>query len=255
MTENKIRELLKALKEDRISLDEAYKNLKDYPFQEMGFAKIDHHRSIRKGFPEVVLCQGKKLDHILKISQGYQKKSSTIMLTRATPRIYLEIEKNFDSQNVKLQFYEDASIILIGQPYPVETQGTILVLTGGTADIMVAEEAAVTAEIMGNKVIRGYDVGVAGLHRLLSLYDRIQEANVIIAVAGMEGALASVVGGLAPVPVIAVPTSVGYGSHLNGLAALLSMLNSCAPGISVVNVDNGFGAGYLASLINKNSKK
>lgn len=215
------------------------------PYDDLGYAKLDLHRAKRKGFPEVVYSTGKTTKQILQITARLLKFNKKVMLTRVKPILARSLKKRYK----KGTYYKDAHIFYYGKIPP--QSGLISVLTGGTADIPVAEEAAVTAEIMGNKVKRIYDVGVAGLHRLLSFKKEIEKARALIVVAGMDGVLPSVVGGLFPKPIIAVPTSIGYGLSLDGITPLLTMLNSCAPGIAVVNIDNGFGAGYLASIINK----
>lgn len=252
MDKNKLRSFLESVKKNEISVDEAVSKLKELPFTEIGdYAKIDNHRALRNGYPEVIFCQGKSLEHINGIiTKMLEMGEKNILATRASKEVYESILKITD----KAIYYDLARIIVIKRKEIVTSKKKILVVTGGTADIPVAEEAAVTAEVLGNSVERLYDVGVAGLHRLLAKLDVIYSANVIICAAGMEGALASVIGGLADVPVIAVPTSVGYGASFGGVAALLSMLNSCASGTTVVNIDNGFGAGYTASMINKNGE-
>ncbi len=244
-----MRIFLENVKNNEISIDEALIKLKELPFTEIGnYAKIDNHRALRNGYPEVIFCQGKAMEHIKGIiSKMLEMGENNILATRASKEVYEGIKSITDNA----VYYDLARIIVIRRKKIQKTKKRILVVTGGTADIPVAEEAAVTAEVLGNSVERLYDVGVAGIHRLFAKLDLIYSANVIICVAGMEGALASVVGGLVDVPVIAVPTSVGYGASFNGVAALLSMLNSCASGTSVVNIDNGFGAGYMASMINK----
>lgn len=249
MNKNELKELLNKVKNDEVTIDTAVEKLKELPFTEIGnYAKIDNHRALRNGYPEVIFCQGKSLDHINGIiTKMLAMGENNILATRASKEVYESVCKITDNAI----YYDLARIIVIRRKEIIKTENSILVVTGGTADIPVAEEAAITAEVLGNKVERLYDVGVAGIHRLLSKLDVIYSANVIIAAAGMEGAIASVVGGLVDVPVIAVPTSVGYGASFNGVAALLAMLNSCASGTSVVNIDNGFGAGYLASMINK----
>jgi NCAIR mutase (PurE)-related protein len=240
-------EILKDYKSGKIRLKEALDKLKSMPFVDSGFAKIDTHRAIRKGFPEVIFCQGKTIPQIIKIMEIMSKHNQNILATKADKAVYKAVKKLYDNAE-----YNDAAKTIVIEKKKAKLQkGTILVFTAGTADIPVAEEAVVTAQIMGNRVDKIYDVGVAGIHRLLSNKEKIFEANVIIVVAGMEGALASVVGGLAARPVIAVPTSVGYGASFQGIAPLLTMLNSCSPGVVVVNIDNGFGAGYFASLINR----
>jgi len=249
MQEKDIKTLLEQVKNAEISIDEAAETLKDLPYKDMGFANIDNHRALRTGYPEVIFCQGKTPEQIRDIMCELVKKGGNIMGTRATAE---------DNEAVKealpqAVFFETARIIAVTdeQKEANEKLPTVAVVTAGTADIPVAEEAAVTAEILGNKVNRIYDVGVAGIHRLFDKLSQIREADVVIAVAGMEGALASVVGGLVDSPVIAVPTSIGYGANLGGISALLSMLNSCANGVAVVNIDNGFGAAYMAAVINK----
>ena len=245
MDKKQIKKILKDLEAGKISLTRAMDELKDFPYHEMGFAKIDTHRPLRKGFPEVVLCRGKSLKQITGIFTK-RKNSGMLMATRAGRDVF-EAVKKIRKDAV---YYEDARVIFAGKKRPARGK-TIVVATAGTADIPVAEEAAVTAEIMGNRVRRLYDIGVAGVHRLLANRGKLMKANVVVVAAGMDGALPSIVGGLVSRPVIAVPTSVGYGANFEGLAPLLTMLNSCAPGVSVVNVDNGFGAGYIAALINR----
>ncbi len=246
---NNLRNVLQDFQASRLSLDEAIDKLKILPYEDLDFVKIDHHRMMRQGFPEVIFCQGKTAEQVATIMKSLAvHNSSSILATRATEAMYAVVKAVLP----EAQFYEIPKIIYVKRDTIVpDNQRFILVMSAGTSDIPVAEEAAVTAEIMGNKVERVYDVGVAGIHRLFAHQDIIQNANVIIVAAGMEGALASVVGGMVAKPVIALPTSIGYGASFNGLAALLSMLNSCAAGISVVNIDNGFGAGRLASIINK----
>lgn len=243
---NDVRKTLVALHDGEISVDDALLTLKKAPFEDIGFAKVDMHRSIRQGIAEVIYGQGKTTDQIMGIIAamlgGGQK---LILITRLAQDSAREIGKTYN-----LDYREDSKLGIIGSIPSPDGLGKIVVATGGTTDIPVAEEAAVTAEVYGNEVVRLYDVGVSGLHRLLANLDIIMSASVIVAVAGMEGALASVIGGLADCPVIAVPTSVGYGASMGGLASLLSMLSSCASGVSVVNIDNGFGAGYLAGMIN-----
>jgi len=249
MDKIELRSFLEKVKNNEISVDIALDKLKELPFTEVDdYAKIDNHRAIRNGYPEVIFCQGKSLYQINGIiSKMLELGENNILATRASKEVYESVLSITDNA----VYYDTARIIVIRRKEILKTKKNILVMTAGTSDIPVAEEAAVTAEVLGNSVERLYDVGVAGIHRLLAKLDVICSANVIICVAGMEGALASVVGGLVDVPVIAVPTSVGYGASFNGVAALLSMLNSCASGTSVVNIDNGFGAGYTASMINK----
>ncbi|EAX47842.1 conserved hypothetical protein [Thermosinus carboxydivorans Nor1] len=247
MNKNNICEILRAFRDGFISMDEAVDRLKNLPYEDLGFVKIDHHRMMRQGFPEVVFCQGKTIDQVVAIMERLIEYNHNILATRATPEMYTAVAAVIPDA----QFHEQARLIVVErQPVVVDPDRIIVVMTAGTSDIPVAEEAAITAEIMGNKVRRVYDVGVAGIHRLLAQRQILEEANVLIVVAGMEGALASVVGGMVAKPVIAVPTSVGYGANFGGLAALLAMLNSCAAGVAVVNIDNGFGAGRLASIIN-----
>ncbi|MGB9812025.1 MAG: nickel pincer cofactor biosynthesis protein LarB [Thermovenabulum sp.] len=242
-----LKDILLKVRKGQIEIDEALEILKYLPFEDLGFAKIDFHRSLRRGVPEVIFCQGKKKEQIVKIVDAMMKKGSNIMGTRASEDVVLELKTI--TENV--QYFKEARIFYIENKRVLKNKGKIAVVCAGTSDIPVAEEAAVTAEIFGNKVERLYDVGVAGIHRLFMNLNVLNEANVVIVVAGMEGALASVVAGVIDKPVIAVPTSVGYGANFNGLSALLTMLNSCAGGITVVNIDNGFGAGFAAHLINR----
>ena len=242
-----MKELLEDYKKGKISLNEVLKELESLPYKDLGFAKVDTHRSIRKGFPETVFCKGKTIEQIIGIIKNLSSGENNILATKANKKIYKSIKKIFP----EAIFNEYANTIVIKQREVKQNKGKILVITGGTSDIPVAEEAIVTAEILGNKIEKAYDVGVAGVHRILDIKDKLDNANVIIVVAGMEGALASIVGGLTSKPVIAVPTSVGYGANFNGIAPLLTMMNSCAEGVVVVNIDNGFGAGYFASLINR----
>ena len=228
-------------------MGEVLNRLKSLPFEDLGFAKIDTHRVLRKGFSEVIFCQNKTTSQIIKILEAMSKYNYNILATKASKEIYNAVKKVYDNA----EYNELAKTIIIKREKTKLRKGKILVLTAGTGDIPVAEEAVVTAQIMGNRVDKVYDVGVAGIHRLLENREKINKSNVIIVVAGMEGVLASVVGGLTSRPVIGVPTSVGYGASFRGIAPLLTMLNSCAPGVVVVNIDNGFGAGYFASLINR----
>ena len=240
------KEMLEAVREGTLSVDEALLKLKTEPFDDIGFAKVDLHRKTRQGFPEVIYGAGKTPEQIIGIVRSLQAHGQDgILITRLSREAAGEI-----AGEIPLSYSETARLAYCGRVPAANGIGRIVVAAGGTSDIPVAEEAALTAEYLGNEVIRLYDVGVAGIHRLLNYKEEIMTASVIIAVAGMEGALASVVGGLADCPVIAVPTSVGYGAAFEGLAALLSMLNSCASGVSVVNIDNGFGAAYLAAMIN-----
>ncbi len=243
------REILEQVKTGRLSVQKAEGLLRRQPFEDLGFAKLDTHRKIRAGFPEVIFCSGKSDSHLLKIFQTIFEREGEVLGTRAT----LE-QAQLIQQALPQASYDPLSRILKIQSAEKPLAGKIVVCTAGTADISVAEEAAQVAEYLGSKTERIYDVGISGIHRLLSHLETIQNANCIIAVAGMEGALASVIGGLVDKPVIAVPTSVGYGASFEGLSALLTMINSCANGIAVVNIDNGFGAGYLASQINRLAK-
>ncbi len=274
MNETYIRDLLEQVSSGALSSDEAFEQLKELPYKDIGFANVDHHRAIRTGFPEVIFSQGKTPEQIRDIFMELIGKGLPIIATRATARDFAKVSE----QIPQARYYEAARIIAVlpeeggagsaadGGSESVADAGTgsaadggsesgalgtVAVVSAGTADIPVAEEAAVTAELLGNDVNRIYDVGVAGIHRLFDRLEEIRGADVVITVAGMEGALASVIGGLVDSPVIAVPTSVGYGANLGGLSALLSMLNSCANGVGVVNIDNGFGAAYLASVINR----
>lgn len=241
-----VRELLEQVKSGAVGIEDAEKALKDLPYEDLGYAKLDHHRKLRSGFGETVFCQGKPDAYLLEIYRRFYERDGEVLGTRATGEQFKLVQSA-----VPEVVYDPISRILKVERPGKERKGLIAVCTGGTADIPVAEEAAQTAEYFGCAVDRIFDVGVAGIHRLLSQRDRIMKANCIIAVAGMEGALGTVIAGLADCPVIAVPTSVGYGASFHGLSALLTMLNSCANGISVVNIDNGYGAGYLATQINR----
>ena len=253
MHDEKIRKLLQDIAQKKISVQDAIKKLKFLPFEDIGFAKIDHHRTLRKGFPEVVFCQNKTKKQVLGIIKRLACNNSDLLATRATVEMYDEVKKHLKNA----EYNELARTITIKKTGQTTDSSSkkILVISAGTSDIPVAEEAAVTSEIMGNNVERLYDVGVAGIHRLLAGREKIENAEILIVVAGMDGVLPSVVGGLVGKPIIAVPTSVGYGASFKGIAPLLTMLNSCSPGIVVVNIDNGFGAGYFASLIIKTLKK
>jgi hypothetical protein len=225
--------------------------LRDLPYEDLGVAKIDAHRDLRRGFPEVVYCPGKTVDRIVAIVRRMAGNHGLVLATRATPEIFGRIRK--DLRGTRVAYHEAARIVAIGTP-PRARRGHVLVVTAGTSDIPVAEEAAVTADLIGCRVSRLLDVGVAGVHRLLDHRDLLRRADAIVVVAGMEGALPSVVAGLVDAPVIAVPTSVGYGASFDGLAALLAMMNACAPGVAVVNIDNGFGAGYLAGRLSRGAR-
>ncbi len=241
-----IRKLLESVQTGETSVDEALMQIKTAPFEDIGYAKVDLHRKIRQGAAEVIYGAGKTPEQIAGIIEAMQKNGQNrVLITRMSPEA-----AEYVGTKVELDYRKDARVGIVGGLPEPGGIGKVVIATGGTSDIPVAEEAALTAEILGSEVVRLYDVGVAGVHRLLSHMELIMGASVIIAIAGMEGALASVVGGLADCPVIAVPTSVGYGASFGGVSALLSMLNSCASGVSVVNIDNGFGAGYLANMIN-----
>lgn len=247
MNSEELRKLLQDIKAGNITIDAGVDTLKDLPFKDLGFAKIDNHRELRVGYPEVIYCAGKTIGQVKEIVEFMMTKNCNILGTRATKEMYEAVK----ALCPEAEYNEYARTIVIKRKKTEERDTYIAVVTAGTSDIPVSEEAAVTAEIFGNRVERIYDVGVAGIHRLFNRLDLIRGAKVVVVIAGMEGALASVVGGLVDKPVIAVPTSVGYGANFSGLSALLSMLNSCSSGVSVVNIDNGFGAGYLASMINK----
>jgi len=241
-----IRDMLNLVKSGEMEIQEAEQLLKDLPYEDLGYAKLDHHRALRSGFGETVFCQGKPDPYLVEIYRKFYERDGEVLGTRASEEQF-ELVKSVVPE---VQYDPISRILKVERPEK-ERKGCVAVCTGGTADIPVAEEAAQTAEYFGCHVDRIYDVGVAGIHRLLSQRDRIRNASCIIAVAGMEGALGTVIAGLADCPVIAVPTSVGYGASFHGLSALLTMLNSCANGISVVNIDNGYGAGYLATQINR----
>lgn len=247
MERGRILELLEDLKAGRIEIPDALEALRSLPYDDLGFAKLDTHRELRTGFPEVVLCKGKTTEQVTEIVARLSSRNGFVMATKASSEVYEAVRKTREDA----VYHESAGILVIGKTRRKTTEKTILVVTAGTSDLPVAEEAAVTAEVMGNTVERLYDVGVAGVHRLLDSKEKLFSASVIVVVAGMEGALASLIGGMVDKPVVAVPTSVGYGASFSGLAALLSMLNCCAPGMVVVNIDNGFGAGYFASVVNR----
>ncbi len=242
----KLKTLLEQVKDGEVAVDDALQSLRTLPFEDLGFSKIDHHRQLRTGFPEVIFCQGKTVEHVKQISERILSAGHPLLATRATSDMYEAIK----AIQPAARYNDLARTITVRQSEDEGTPG-ILVVSAGTSDLPVAEEAVETALMMGNQPERLYDVGVAGLHRLIGNHEKLLTARVIIVVAGMEGALPSVVGGLVNCPVIAVPTSIGYGASFGGLAALLGMLNSCASGVTVVNIDNGFGAGYSASLINR----
>ena len=248
MNREYIEDILKRVSQQKISVSEAMKELKNLPFENLGFARVDHHRELRRGFPEVIFCERKTTSQIRVIAKKMWEKSGLILATRASKEVYQEIRETIGDAT----YYPEARIVIAGKAKPViDSKRFILVISAGTGDIPVAEEAKVTAQVMGNRVESLYDVGIAGVHRLMEERELLTGANVLIVVAGMEGALPGLVGGLVDRPVIAVPTSVGYGASFKGISALLGMLTSCSPGVAVVNIDNGFGAGYLASLINQ----
>ena len=245
MRKERIREIFEAVKLGKLTIEEAMELLKRFPFEDVAFAHIDHHRDLRRGFPEVVFCQGKTVDQVVTILEKIAANHRAFLATRVDPQMAQAIVKRIPQAH----YHPLARAICASRPKIKRGGPLILVISAGTSDISVAEEAALTVEVMGHRVERVFDVGVAGLHRLLGHWEKLHRASVIIVVAGMEGALASVVGGLVDKPVIAVPTSVGYGASFGGVTALLAMLNSCAAGVTVVNIDNGFGAGYAASLM------
>ena len=247
MTTKEIEKLLNEVKNGTSSVGEALEVLKSFPYTDLGFARIDHHRELRTGYPEIIYCAGKTLVQVREIFRVMAGKASNVIGTRATHEMYSAVKKIIP----KAKYFTEARIIFVQKKKTEIPDTRIAVITAGTSDIPVAEEAAVTAELLGNRVIRIYDAGVAGIHRLVDKLPEIRRCRVIIVIAGMEGALASVVGGLVDMPVIAVPTSVGYGASFGGISALLAMLTSCSSGVTVVNIDNGFGAGFSASMINR----
>lgn len=247
MDKKHLRALLLGVQSGDLTVDEALERLRCLAYEDLGFAKVDHHRCLRQGFPEVIYCPGKTTEQIVQIAKSMAGTTGTVLATRATPEIFASLKALFP----EAEYHELARAVVVRRDTTERGLGMILVVAAGTADLPVAEEAALTAEVMGNRVERLYDVGVAGIHRLFDNHHKLTAANVLVVVAGMEGALASVVGGLVDKPVIAVPTSVGYGANFGGLSALLTMLNTCATGVAVVNIDNGFGGGYTASLINR----
>jgi NCAIR mutase (PurE)-related protein len=247
MTEEQLRQIVGEIRSGALSDDDALSRLRNLPYEDLGFANVDHHRTLRQGFPEVIFGAGKTAEHVEHIVQSMLPGKHNILVTRASVEQYERVRKI----EAAAEFHEAARAIVIRRDETMRGKGTVLVVSAGTSDIPVAEEAIVTLKVMGNSVDQLYDVGVSGLHRLLNRRERLTAARVLIVVAGMEGALPSVVGGLVSAPVIAVPTSIGYGASLGGVTALLSMLNSCASNVTVVNIDNGFGAGMVASLINR----
>ena len=247
MNREKLKKLLENVRGGKVGIADALSVLKSLPYEDLGFAKIDTHRDLRKGFPEVVFCKGKTIRQVSKIVETLSSRGEFTMLTKAGRKVYeavIKIRKD-------AVFHETAGIVLVGRRKGKRAKKNVLVVSAGTSDLPVAEESAVTAEAMGSPVERLYDVGVAGIHRLFDNTEKLFHANVIVVVAGMDGVLPSIVGGLVEKPVVAVPTSVGYGASFDGMGALLTMLNCCAPGVVVVNIDNGFGAGYFASIINQ----
>src|SRR6266851_294497 len=247
MNEDQLRALLEQVRSGAIDVDAAVNRVRHLPFEDLGFAKVDHHRELRHGMPEVILAKGKTADQVVAITGRLLNVSQNVLITRADAATAERIEQDFAGA----EYFALSGAVRFWRDKTLRGKGKIAVVCAGTSDIPVAEEAQITAEVMGNEVEAIYDVGVAGIHRLLESSARLTAARVVVVCAGMEGALPSVVGGLVSCPVIAVPTSVGYGASFNGLAALLGMLNSCASNVTVVNIDNGFGAGYVASLINR----
>ncbi|HNQ51201.1 MAG TPA: nickel pincer cofactor biosynthesis protein LarB [Candidatus Omnitrophota bacterium] len=249
MDKEKIIGLLKKVRQNRLSVEDAFCALRHLPYEDLRFAKVDHHRALRTGMPEVIFCEGKTTAHITAICRALAAKNNAVLLTRADERVYRAVKRI-----CRTAVYNTPARTITIQKKKIALHGKVSVVCAGTADIPVAEEAAVTAGIFGSRVERLYDVGVAGLHRLLDSFDRIADSSCIIVLAGMDGVLPSVIGGLSSCPVIAVPTSVGYGANFNGVAPLLTMLNSCSPNVSVVNVNNGFGAGFIGALINRQAR-
>jgi len=247
MKSDQVLDLLNRIREGKLTPDQGLERLKHLPFEDLGFARVDHHRTIRQGFPEVIFSPGKTPEQVARIVRSLLRQKSNILVTRSNKATYNRVRR----VTAKARYHDLAQAITVVNDSKTYGDGKIYVVCAGTSDIPVAEEAALTAKLMGNIVETTYDVGVAGIHRLLNIRESLTQASVVVVVAGMEGALASVVGGLLSVPVIAVPTSIGYGSNFGGLSSLLAMLNSCASNVVVVNIDNGFGAGYVASLINR----
>ncbi len=243
---NRLEKILQKVHRQELDVKEALEAIRDYPYQDLHFAKIDHHRELRKGAPEVVFGLGKSADQIRSISREIIKNGSNLLVTKIPRAAYDKIKIDFPEAN----YSPEAQVMYYKQVNPEPGKGKIAVITAGTSDVPVAEEAAVTGEVLGNEILRIYDIGVAGLHRLFGEYEKIKNCRVLIIVAGMEGALPSVIAGITHIPIIAVPTSIGYGANLKGFTALLAMLNSCPGGVAVVNIDNGFGAAYMANLIN-----
>ena len=247
MNKEYLAKILNDVKSGELEIDNAVEKLKNLPFEDIDFCKVDHHRAIRQGVPEIIFCKGKAPEHTAKIFERLTAVNPIVIGTKANVVTFEEVKKVIPSA----VYHSLAQIITVGDIEAIPKRGNIVIVSAGTADIPIADEAYIVSLALGNNTERLYDIGVAGIHRLFASMDKLHSANVIIAVAGMEGALPSVIGGLVNIPVIAVPTSVGYGANFNGLSALLTMLNSCASGITVVNIDNGFGAAYFASMINK----
>ncbi len=251
MNLDRIREILEGVSQQSISVEEASEKLRHLPFEDLGFAKIDHHRGLRRGFPEVVFGLGKTTEQIVAIATRMAEKDQNVLVTRTTEAAYTEVQKKLPDA----RWHAEARAIVVERHSSTRVPGLVLIISAGTSDIPIAQEAALTTELMGSTVERVFDVGVAGIHRLASHQELLTKASVVVVAAGMEGALPSVVAGLVAVPVVAVPTSIGYGASFGGLAALLAMLNSCSSGVAIVNIDNGFGAGYLAGLINASDNR
>jgi hypothetical protein len=247
MSNERLQALLENVQRGQVSVQEALTRLRGFPYEDLDFARLDSHRTLRKGFPEVIFCPGKTTEQIVHIIDRIRAREGRVMAARASQAVADAVQQVYPEAT----YHTAARVITLGAPVPRRGRGTVLIVSAGTADIPVADEAAVTADMLGSPVERLYDVGVAGIHRLFGNKEQLFAANVLVVAAGMEGALASVVAGLVDRPVVAVPTSVGYGASFGGLSALLTMLNSCAPGVATVNIDNGFGAGYLAHLINQ----
>lgn len=247
MDKKHLKTLLTHVQNGDLTVEEAMERLRHLAYEDLGFAKVDHHRALRQGFPEVIYCPGKTTEQIVEIARRMADTTANVLASRASKEVFEALKGIFPDA----EYHELAKTVVVNRDKTDRGAGMVLVVAAGTADLPVAEEAALTAEVMGSRVDRLYDVGVAGIHRLFDNHEKLTTANVLVVVAGMEGALASVVGGLVDKPVIAVPTSVGYGANFGGLSALLTMLNTCATGVAVVNIDNGFGGGYTAALINR----
>jgi NCAIR mutase (PurE)-related protein len=247
MTIKELENLLEEVKSGKKSVNDALDSLKYFPYTDLGFARIDNHREIRTGYPEIIYCAGKTIEQVKEIFRAMSERENNIFGTRATEEMFLAVKSILPD----VKFFKEARIISLKKKETEAPETRIAIITAGTSDIPVAEEAAVTAELLGNNVVRIYDAGVAGIHRLVDKLPEIRSCRVVVVIAGMEGALASVVGGLVDKPVIAVPTSIGYGANFGGVSALLAMLTSCSSGVTVVNIDNGFGAGFSASMINR----